>query len=280
MDYSTSASRSPTRSRTRSSRLRSGSVHRRSPARNRSAADSSVRRPRCHRNPRRIALHPPAGSRARAASRRHPVDDWDDPRGRFLVAHLFDVVAYQLPQGPVTLWQVLNPFGGLSSFGGFLGALAGLFAWSHRRRFAVLPFADALAFGLAPGWMFGRLGCFTAHDHPGQLTTFFLGVRYPGGTRHDLGLYEALWAALVWVLFLALARAPRRTGTYVSLLAVLYAPLRFGLDFLRIHEGANADPRYAGLTPAQYGCSLVFAAGCALIFGMKTLEHDATPSEP
>ena len=62
----------------------------------------------------------------------------------------------------------------------------------------VMPYADSLAYGLATGWMFGRLGCFTAHDHPGIRTSFFLGVKYPEGTgfvtRFDLGLLEA-WTA-------------------------------------------------------------------------------------
>src|SRR5678810_602584 len=46
----------------------------------------------------------------------------------FIFAHIFDVFAYQTTQRP-SLWEILNPFGGLSSFGGFMGALAGLFYW-------------------------------------------------------------------------------------------------------------------------------------------------------
>src|SRR5258706_11938167 len=46
----------------------------------------------------------------------------------FLVSHWFDVVAYQLASHP-TFWDVINPFGGLSSFGGVVRALGGLFWW-------------------------------------------------------------------------------------------------------------------------------------------------------
>src|SRR5438552_1512623 len=39
----------------------------------------------------------------------------------FLFAHVFDVFAYQTAGSSPTLWQIVNPFGGLSSYGGFTG---------------------------------------------------------------------------------------------------------------------------------------------------------------
>src|SRR5262245_14259285 len=116
----------------------------------------------------------------------------------FLFAHFFDVFAYQLSGDarPMTaaqwLWLWIWPFSGISSYGGFMGAVGGLFYWCRRNKEPVMPYADSLGYGLAAGWMFGRLGCFTAHDHPGRLTEFVLAVKYPGGARHDLGLYEAM----------------------------------------------------------------------------------------
>ena len=190
--------------------------------------------------------------------------------GGFIVGHLFDVVAYQ-PQvwsGFRLDWEhlkpIVNPASGLSSFGGFLGALIGLLSWARHYRQPILPFADSLMFGLAAGWTFGRLGCFSAHDHPGRLTDFFLAVKFPGGARHDLGLYEAIFAASLTGLFLWLYRKPRRIGTYVALGCVLYAPVRFGLDFLRAVDVSGADPRYFGLTPAQYGAVLLLLCGLVL----------------
>jgi phosphatidylglycerol:prolipoprotein diacylglycerol transferase len=192
--------------------------------------------------------------------------------GGFLFAHLFDVIAYQGVR-EATIWQWLNPFGGLSSFGGFAGALGGLFYWCRRNRQPVMPYADSLAYGLALGWMFGRLGCFTAHDHPGNRTRFFLAVRYPGGLRHDLGLYEALWAGAVAALFWALARKRRPLGLYVTILTLAYAPVRFALDFLRATDVPEPDPRYFGLTPAQYGALGVAVAGVLLL--RWTRQHAA-----
>src|SRR5579863_3398914 len=47
----------------------------------------------------------------------------------FILAHLFDVVAYQQYGGHVTWGEILNPTAGFSSFGGFAGALIGLWYW-------------------------------------------------------------------------------------------------------------------------------------------------------
>jgi phosphatidylglycerol:prolipoprotein diacylglycerol transferase len=99
------------------------------------------------------------------------------------------------------------------------------------------------------------------HDHPGRLTGFPLAVRFPGGARHDLGLYEAIVlfaiAALLWRLW----SRRRLEGRLLGLLAVLYGFARFLLDFLRASDVAYADARYAGLTPAQYGSVLLVAWG-------------------
>jgi phosphatidylglycerol:prolipoprotein diacylglycerol transferase len=184
--------------------------------------------------------------------------------GGFLFAHIFDVFAYQTAGPSPTLWQILNPFGGLSSYGGFMGALGGLFLWARVHKQPVMPYADSLGFGLAAGWLFGRLGCFTAHDHPGRFTNFILAVKYPEGARHDLGLDEALWALCMTALFLWLRRRPRPLGLYVTLLTLGYAPVRFSFDFLRATDVAGADPRYFGLTPAQYGSIAVLFAGIGL----------------
>ncbi|MGZ5252491.1 MAG: prolipoprotein diacylglyceryl transferase [Caldimonas sp.] len=183
----------------------------------------------------------------------------------FITAHFFDVFAYQTFGSHPRLIDILNPISGFSSFGGFTGALIGLFIYCRRTRQPVMPYADSLAYGLATGWMFGRLGCFTAHDHPGRHTSFFLAVQYPDGPRHDLGLDEALWAAAIALLFAWLRRKKKQPlGLYVTLLTLAYAPVRFAFDFLRATDVPEPDARYAGLTPAQWGCVLVLFAGIGL----------------
>lgn len=147
---------------------------------------------------------------------------------------------------------------GLSSYGGFLGAVIGAWVWKRRRRVPLMPVLDAVAFGFPIGWLFGRTGCFVVHDHPGRVTDFFLAVddyragMPPWQPRHDLGLYEVLWSAACILLFVALLRVRRPRGLYVALLPLLYAPIRFFLDYLRAPADTGGDLRYLGLTPGQY----------------------------
>jgi phosphatidylglycerol:prolipoprotein diacylglycerol transferase len=184
----------------------------------------------------------------------------------FVFGHLVHVLAYHpdliAERGPIILAQIWL---GFSSFGGFLGAVIGsvLFYRLVRKR-DWFAHADAIMFGFPFGWIFGRLGCFLAHDHIGRLTTSFLGVQFPGGNRFDLGMLEALWAMVIASTFLVLGRKLRTPGTFLATWCVLYAPARFGFDFLRNTDLAGADVRWSGLTPAQWGCIVMFLGGAAL----------------
>jgi len=190
----------------------------------------------------------------------------------FVIGHVVHVVAYhpELLESE-GIMSILRIWAGFSSMGGFLGAVIGaaVFYGVVRKR-PFLPHADAVMYGLPFGWTFGRLGCFTAHDHIGRATTSFLAVRFPWGPRFDLGLLEALWTMVICAAFVLAARSPRRPGFFLALWCALYAPARFGLDFLRNTDLKTADVRWAGLTPAQYGCIVMAVAGVVLVARLRT----------
>jgi phosphatidylglycerol:prolipoprotein diacylglycerol transferase len=185
--------------------------------------------------------------------------------GGFIMAHLVSVIFYfpeRIKENPLVL---LNVWSGLSSFGGFLGAFLAFLHYTKKEGIPRLPYADSVALGLSVGWIFGRTGCFTAHDHPGRRTSFFLAVNYPGGPRHDLGFYELLFTIVMTIVLFRYAKKPRPPGHVIGLAALMYAPVRFGLDFLRATDVALPDQRYAGLTPAQWACLATLALGAKLM---------------
>jgi phosphatidylglycerol---prolipoprotein diacylglyceryl transferase len=162
------------------------------------------------------------------------------------------------------LWE------GLSSYGGFVGAAIGAFTWRWRRREPITKFVEMFTSAFPLAWVFGRTGCAMVHDHPGRLSDAWFAVRWPmtGGVsgRYDLGLYEMVLTIPLAVTFLVLWRKKpfRPLGFYTGWMCVAYAPVRFLLDFLREQEGEGVlggDPRYGGLTPAQWGCFGLFALG-------------------
>jgi phosphatidylglycerol:prolipoprotein diacylglycerol transferase len=180
--------------------------------------------------------------------------------GGFLGSHLLEALAYQparLIKDPLWLFAIWD---GMSSFGGFLGGTIALAIYCDRRRVWMLACLDALVYGFAPGWIVARAGCFVSHDHLGTRSDFLLAVAYPGGSRHNLGLYEMLLAAAITVVLQAVARRRSFVGFHTALVLCLYAPARFLLDLLR-----TDDARYLGLTPAQYLCIPMLALAVYLI---------------
>ncbi len=186
----------------------------------------------------------------------------------FLVAHVVEMLLYQPAAAFLDLRSLLAFWDGMSSFGGFLGAVLGLAIYFRGRRGGWVVHAEILLQALVVGWLFGRLGCTLVHDHVGRRSDFVLAIQFPGGARHDLGFYELLYTALVLLpAVLILNRKPRRPGTTIFVTSLLYAPARFLGDFLRNTDLPGADPRYLSLTPAQYGCMLL--AGISLYFGWR-----------
>jgi len=179
-------------------------------------------------------------------------------------AHLLHLLAYH-PEELADPWAVLRLGDGLSSMGGLLGGAAGLALALRGQATGLRRYADALALGLAPGWAIGRVGCALVRDHPGHRTSFPLAAAYPDGLRHDLGTYEAALLLALAAALLALRRRGAQRGRLLAVLALGYGAGRFALDVLRATDLPGADPRLAGLTPAQWLClPLVAWAAAAL----------------
>jgi phosphatidylglycerol:prolipoprotein diacylglycerol transferase len=129
-------------------------------------------------------------------------------------------------------------------YGGLIGAVVtGFFLMRHYK----LPWwktADACAPGIALGNVLGRLGCFSAGCCWGKPTTEPWGVRFtelaheitgvPTGTPlHPTQLYESLSMMLVFVFLLWLHRHRRFSGQVILAYALLYAAIRFVIEFFR-----------------------------------------------
>jgi phosphatidylglycerol:prolipoprotein diacylglycerol transferase len=215
----------------------------------------------------------------------------------FVGAHLLDVVLYDRaewahdPLLPLKLWA------GISSYGGFLGGAIGYALFVRAKRLPAGVVADTVVLGLLVAFSIGRIGCTLIHDHVGHATSFWLGTDYPRDElakrhllsafpgagevvrAHNLGMYELLYLIPVNALVLWLAfRRPHALlpGGIAALTALLYAPVRFFLEFLRLEL---TDPKNFGLTFAQWGSIAAFAVAAFVLF--RTREPLRTrPEEP
>jgi phosphatidylglycerol:prolipoprotein diacylglycerol transferase len=218
----------------------------------------------------------------------------DDIRGLFswvfvggiAGAHLFDLVVYQhadLARDPLL---VVKFWAGISSFGGFIGGALAFALYIRKRRLPVRLFADVTMVGLLPAFSIARIGCTVVSDHIGAAVDpsrwyAFLAEHYPRAeaavnsgvaelyranpgaddlVAWNLGFIEFLYLIPVNALILSLAfRRRLNMGLIAALAGLVYAPVRFFLDFLRPEI---SDPRYAGLTFAQW-CAILATAGAA-----------------
>ncbi len=128
----------------------------------------------------------------------------------FLGGHMLDEIFYHPSEVVARPWSLLFLWEGLSSFGGFTGALIGAMFWKFlksapplvlgpfsiprwtRREHAasILPWADLILSIFPVAWIFGRGGCSVVHDHKGGIAPAgaWYAVSYPmnegGFTRH------------------------------------------------------------------------------------------------
>ena len=205
-----------------------------------------------------------------------------------------------LPNG---LWPsnwplVFRMWDGISSYGGFIGGSLGYAIFVWWKRLPVRLFADITVIGLLPAFSIGRIGCtvvsdhigaavspdhwyaFLAMDYPRKLNLAHLATTYPGTSEMirawNLGLIEFLYLVpvnlvLLWLAFRPSKRLP--AGFICVATGVLYAPVRFFLDFLRPED---TDPRYLGLTFAQWSSIVAFGAA---LYGANRLLKTGVPAE-
>lgn len=198
--------------------------------------------------------------------------------GGFITAHMVDRFVYFPQRTFADPLSIVRIWDGISSFGGFLGAAIAIQLFRRKHRLEpVMLYIDAVAYALPFAWIFGRTGCFVAFDHPGSPTTLFIGQMYSDGVvRHNLGLEEALYTLLIAATMWLLGRKPRPAGFFIGVLIMIYAPFRFGLDFLR-----KIDVRYLGLTPGQFGAIAIFLLGLwILVRAQRSGLAPATATKP
>ncbi len=174
----------------------------------------------------------------------------------------------QHPLEIIALWN-----GGMSITGGMLGGVLYLWWVLREDKKLFLQYLEIVALVCPLGMMIGRVGCFCIYDHPGTSTDMPWGQRYSDGiVRHNHGLYLSIHAGIIAVIFWILYRRnPKRPpGSYIALFLVLYGIPRFLLDFWRATDLLGSDPRFYGLTIAQYVSLFMIAAGSALWY---TIHH-------
>ena len=185
--------------------------------------------------------------------------------------------------------------GGLTYYGGFLGATGAAVFLLRRDRFPFWKAADMAGFAIPMGLAFGRMGCLLAGCCFGSMTTLPWGLSFPPRSPaseeqakahlldsvrmwshpvHPTQIYEsaASLAIAAVCLFYVLPRK-RYDGQVFAASVVLYSVARFLVEILRRDARGGAG----GLSTSQLiGIGLV--VGAALIHRARAPRSAATAS--
>jgi phosphatidylglycerol---prolipoprotein diacylglyceryl transferase len=186
------------------------------------------------------------------------------------------------PVDVIAIWQ-----GGIQFSGGFICALlVGLpffRRWTRLQRWQVL---DGYSLGVAVGLAIGRIGCLSVGEHFGRQSSFFLAVRYDGGsvreptlgdvplvkgmTFHNTALYEMIYMLALFLVLGGMVLAAHRKGrevapaTIAGSFILYYGVVRWLSDSLRVN-----DERVLGMTGAQWMCLVMIPAGLYILLQVR-----------
>jgi phosphatidylglycerol:prolipoprotein diacylglycerol transferase len=188
------------------------------------------------------------------------------------------------------LLSIINPFhngmvgiGGLVMYGGFIGAITASVIFFVAKKLPFEQYADACAPSIALGVMLTRIGCFLngcCYGSPSAHGITFPAESAAGMYQHDMHatglypsqLYESAGGLLMFLIILAAGRLKTFTGFQFYLTGILYAILRFVVDFSRFYA---PNERLAGLSHNQVVCIVLF-----VIFGGFILKGFLFKEEP
>jgi len=173
-------------------------------------------------------------------------------------------------------WAALRS--GFVFYGGFIVAVTVTIGYARRHGIPHWRMADLFTPGLTVGHAFGRLGCFMEGCCYGEHTALPWAVHFSadhpthGEAVHPTQLYEVIgnlifFAVLTWFY-------PRRKfdGQVFWLYAVLYALMRFSIEFIR---GDNPRHWPGHLTNSQVTALLWLAAAALFLWRLSRKQRTA-----
>ncbi len=185
-------------------------------------------------------------------------------------ARIFYVVLYGSEQHHENIWWVFRiDQGGLVFYGGFICAITAVCIYAGKKKVPIPAMLDIAAPAIAAGHAFGRIGCFLQGCCFGKISDstdgLLTAVRYPlnidpgrfplklhavdGFTLplYPTQIWESIANVLLCALLLGLFPTFRKPGQIAGAYILMYAVIRFMLEFYR----ADNPIRGFNLTESQ-----------------------------
>lgn len=128
--------------------------------------------------------------------------------------------------------------GGLTFYGGVLGAILLAVPYLHLKRYKLAVFFDLFAPPLALGYAIARIGCFLngcCYGRVSPFSVFPLGVKFPHleGFRYPTQIYAIGYSLIIFFILLRIEKSRWFKGELFLDYLVLYGIARFLIEYLR-----------------------------------------------
>jgi phosphatidylglycerol:prolipoprotein diacylglycerol transferase len=197
------------------------------------------------------------------------------------------------------LTGIFNPFhggnlgiGGLVMYGGFIGAILAAMIYFKLKKEPFLPYADMAAPSIGLGIFLTRIGCFLNGCCFGAPTASSCAVSFPadspaGAYQHQMHahglvpsqLIESGGGLIIMIVILLVAMRKTFPGFQFYLMGIMYAILRFCIDFTRFY---TPQEKLGPLSHNQIVCIgfFILFAGLVLKNIMFKEEEKNAPNQP
>ena len=160
-------------------------------------------------------------------------------------------------------WEILMVWhGGMSSHGGFVGAVVGMLIFARKYKVTLLHILDNTVIAATPGLFFGRIGNFINSELIGKVSDVSWAVIYPvvdNQPRHPVQIYQALSEGfLIFVILMLIGRKKRSSGMLAGIFGILYSIVRVFTETFREPSAILAGPVCIGLTKGQLYSVITF----------------------
>jgi phosphatidylglycerol:prolipoprotein diacylglycerol transferase len=194
-------------------------------------------------------------------------------------------ILYVIENVPISQF-VSNPFGyllsrgGLTFYGGFIGAVILLLIVARRDKTSFWKIGDAIAPSLALAYAIGRIGCFLVGDDYGIKSNLPWAMAFPKGLPpttervHPTQLYEVIAMTVVFVIIWKIRKKPTPNGWLFSIYLILAGSERFLIEFIR----RTTPSPIPHLSVAQVMAIVVIAVGVIKLIQINSLKTQAEPN--
>jgi phosphatidylglycerol:prolipoprotein diacylglycerol transferase len=189
--------------------------------------------------------------------------------GLIIGARLFEVLFYSPSyylSDPLEVFAIWK--GGLSFHGGLVGIIIAGYLFVRSRKISFFELADIMVLPLSIGLALGRLGNFINGELYGRITDVAWCFKFQAaeGCRHPSQLYEAAKNIVIFATLAAISsssglRKRLKPGTLLAIFLMMYAVLRFFIEFVR-----EPEVMIGPLTIGQAFNIVMFIAGAGLIY--------------